>query len=150
LILGKLQTLPAPVEQLHQPKPADVASERLQTDSHIFAFTRWDVIPVLGALLCFYNTYRAEHHFRPKVPSRPTRSASSIPICRGGIAADALERAPTNQQFAQLQLTRRCSIERIFAKHRDVKGQSTDAIESFSRMRGRLTRTSTRSDKSPR
>ena len=29
----------------------DVATERLQTDSKIFAFTRWDIIPVLAELL---------------------------------------------------------------------------------------------------
>jgi hypothetical protein len=29
----------------------DVASERLQTDSKIFAFTRWDIVPVFAELL---------------------------------------------------------------------------------------------------
>jgi fatty acid desaturase len=29
----------------------DVATERLQTDSKIFAFTRWDIVPVLAELL---------------------------------------------------------------------------------------------------
>ena len=29
----------------------DVATERLQTDSKIFAFTRWDIVPVAAELL---------------------------------------------------------------------------------------------------
>src|SRR4051794_23419839 len=36
-------------------KAPDVASERLQTTSRLFAFTRWDIIPVAAALLhCAY------------------------------------------------------------------------------------------------
>ena len=43
------------VETAVQSKHKDVAAERLQTDSRIFAFTRWDIIPVAAALLhCTY------------------------------------------------------------------------------------------------
>jgi fatty acid desaturase len=44
-----------PVRGAVVPKSRDVASERLQTDSELFAYTRWDVIPVAAALLhCTY------------------------------------------------------------------------------------------------
>src|SRR5262244_3419863 len=37
------------------PKARDVASERLQTDSRVFAYTRWDIVPVAAALVhCAY------------------------------------------------------------------------------------------------
>src|SRR5580704_14965035 len=43
------------VETAVQSKHKDVAAQRLQTDSRIFAFTRWDIIPVTAALLhCAY------------------------------------------------------------------------------------------------
>ena len=35
--------------------PSDVATERLETNSRLFAYTRWDTIPVAAALLhCAY------------------------------------------------------------------------------------------------
>jgi fatty acid desaturase len=43
------------VERAAPPKSKDIAAERLQTNSRIFAYTRWDLIPVAAALLhCAY------------------------------------------------------------------------------------------------
>src|SRR5690348_15788303 len=45
----------APVRSAVAPRSKDVASERLQTDSKLFAYTRWDIVPVAAALLhCAY------------------------------------------------------------------------------------------------
>jgi fatty acid desaturase len=44
-----------PIPAVMAPKPKDVAAERLQTNSRIFAYTRWDLVPVAAALLhCAY------------------------------------------------------------------------------------------------
>src|SRR5436190_17235341 len=41
---------PAPAENV-----SDVASERLRTSSRLFAYTRWDAVPVLAAIShCLY------------------------------------------------------------------------------------------------
>src|SRR3954463_15136882 len=48
-------------------KAPDVASERLQTTSRLFAFTRWDVVPVIAALLhCAY--FFGMFYLFPRVP----------------------------------------------------------------------------------
>ena len=49
------------------PKAKDVASERLQTDSRIFAYTRWDIVPVAAAILhCAY--FYGMFYLFPRVP----------------------------------------------------------------------------------
>lgn len=50
-MITEVEPIPAAVVQ----RSRDVASERLQTDSRILAYTRWDIIPVAAALLhCAY------------------------------------------------------------------------------------------------
>ena len=45
----------APIRSTAASKSKDVASERLQTDSKLFSYTRWDIVPVAAALLhCAY------------------------------------------------------------------------------------------------
>src|SRR3954464_11780658 len=60
------ETYPAPLQKPVAKAP-DVASDRLQTPSRLFAFTRWDIVPVASALLhCAY--FFGMFYLFPRVP----------------------------------------------------------------------------------
>ena len=55
------------IDRVVPPKSKDVAVERLQTNSRIFAYTRWDFIPVAAAILhCVY--FYGMFYLFPRVP----------------------------------------------------------------------------------